>query len=146
MTLSLSPNQAIPNGWKKEIYPHNTELPLMMHTYTTRPTLQLFQAMCNNLHHLMEGWRILWRPFRYALALNIREVQLAMVLHNYCIDHSDSTTPDMMTESGYTRVKVYVQKLLISNGGVTTLYQGNSERNALLKIIQEQGIRHPHVG
>ena len=38
---------------------------------------------------LVSRWRILWRPLRFSIRTNVRIIEGAIKLHNFCIDHGD---------------------------------------------------------
>ena len=52
-------------------------------------------------------WGILWRPLRFSLSQNSRVVQLAMCLHNYCIDRKDDALANLMTSTEYENIQTY---------------------------------------
>ena len=47
---------------------------------------------------LVGRFGILWRPFCFSLETNNRIVLAAMLLHNFCIDHSKGQEPETMSE------------------------------------------------
>lgn len=101
---------------------------------------------------MIARWGILWRPLRFSLSHNIRAVQLAMCLHNFCIDQADHSVRDMHSEHDYNTIQAYATQLLASSnsaGQSTTLPGRRSSSNnsnmhrALLQIVEDNDIRRP---
>lgn len=93
-------------------------------------------------------WGILWRPLRFSLAQNVRVVQLAMVLHNFCIDNQDTNPTDMLTDSDVSEITSYVQTLSNSSQclpGRSLQRRTSDLREKILSIIEERGIKRPGI-
>ena len=48
---------------------------------------------------LVGRFGILWRPLCFSLETNTKIVLAAMLLHNFCLDHSTRSEPETMTQS-----------------------------------------------
>lgn len=99
---------------------------------------------------MIARWGILWRPLRYSLSHNIRVVELAMCLHNFCVDHSDFSAEDLHTEESYITLQQYASQLLSNTNSHPQATSGHERRNSetrsgLLKIVQESNVRRPRT-
>lgn len=102
---------------------------------------------------LMSRWGILWKPLQFKLSENIRSVQLAMLLHNFCIENNDDSVIDLVNEEEFQEI-MHFNKSLSS-----TLSQGfdessslpgrrkksirSSQREILLRVVQELEYTRP---
>lgn len=96
---------------------------------------------------MMARWGILWKPLCFSLARNVRVIQLAMVLHNFCVENQDTRSDDLMSESEFAQVQAYLQVQLNGNNGRRGRIRSSTTshlRDSLLHIVEEQGVRRLH--
>lgn len=102
--------------------------------------------------YMIARWGILKRPLRFALAENVRIVQLSMVLNNFCIDNADESPEYLLSENEYSELLQYSNGLLQSeqnsraHNGLPGRRNGRMQsdmRTTLLKIVEEGGFRRP---
>lgn len=68
-----------------------------------------------SLSMLMSRWVILWRPLQITLANNIRVVQLAMCLHNFCIGLAGRSPGYFMSDVSFHQIEGYMHSLISHN-------------------------------
>ena len=102
----------------------------------------------------MARWGILWKPLRFSLSQNIRIANLAMMLHNFCIDSADGTTQDMMRQAESIAIAQYTKRLTQSTSTLTATsglpgrrsrVHQSITRNNLVAIVEERGLLRPNI-
>jgi len=91
---------------------------------------------------MMARWEILWRPLRFSLSQNIRVSKLAMCLHNFCIDSSDTLFHDLMSEDDFTEIKEYTASL--TSAATSNEQKGSQLRNKLVELVKDKGLFGPN--
>lgn len=98
---------------------------------------------------LLSRWGILWRPLQFTLAQNLRAVQLAMLLHNYCVDAGDSSHQGLLSEDEHREIHSFARSITSVNsnslpGRRSERIQSN-KRLHLIDIIESLGYSRPRV-
>ena len=61
---------------------------------------------------LMARWNILWRPLQFTLSENVRTVQLAIQLHNFCIESNDGLVEGLVSDEQYEEIRKFTGQLM----------------------------------
>ena len=85
------------------------------------------------------------------LRLNMRTVQAAMLLHNYCIERSDTTIIGLVNDEEFDEILSFTKSLMASsNSGNSSRLPGrhtNSsrslQRERLVEVIEKLGYKRP---
>ena len=67
---------------------------------------------------LMSRWGALWSPLQSILSENVRVIELAMLLHNYCINCKDETVNGLLDDEKYKEIMEYTRALMNASGAV----------------------------
>ena len=94
---------------------------------------------------LVARWSILWRPLQFALRTNIRTVQIAILLHNYCIEKCDTNVDGLVNAGELDKITSFAKSLMVSSSsrntfGLTGRHASSTrsrQRDYLVEIIKE---------
>lgn len=98
---------------------------------------------------LVSRWGILWRPLKFNLDTNVKIIEAAVKLHNFCIDQRDDCITKSMTHNERRTVnELFHLWMRNANMGVRQpvrcgAQETSAMRAKLVREISQQGLQRP---